>query len=213
MSLFCLLWVPLFYLLRRSITGAGSSGGVWALLFGSITAIIQFFLGNIVSPGGFGFSRWLFGFIDIVSLPVLVPLFLYFLIVLARNFSGEVDFANFTLLWLIPVAALRAISWSPRSDPILLITVPMLWTAIAVGIHFLVIWMANNFRWWKAVLSFPCIFVMPVIAAGAYWAFFSQQTLLGLLLLFVVHIPLGLSLAVDISFSAAKGNSNSYSGK
>jgi len=197
MSLFCLLWVPLVYLLRRSITGTNSSGGVWALLLGSITAIIQFFLGNLVSPGGFGFSRMLFGFIDVVSLPVLIPLFLYLLMFILRGLSGEVDFTNFALLWMIPVAALRAIGWSSRSDPILLITVPLLWTAIACGIGFFISWVAHRFRWWKIVISFPCIVLMPVIAAGSYWAFFSQQTLYGFLLLFAANIPLGLSLVFD----------------
>ena len=192
------MWVPLFYLLRRSITGMGSSGGVWALLLGSITAIIQFFLGDLVSPGGFGFSRWLFGFIDIVSLPVLIPLLLYFLMLIFRGFSGEIDFANFALLWMIPVAALRSINWSSGSDPLLLITVPLLWTAVAVGISFFVNLMANDFRWWKAVISLLCIFLIPVMAAGTYWAFFSQQTLYGFLLLLAVNAPLALSFLFEV---------------
>ena len=198
MSFFCLLWVPLFYLLRRSFTGGGSSGGVWALLLGSITAIIQFFLGYLVSPGGFGFSRWLFGFIDIVSLPALVPLVLYVLLYFFRGFSAEADFANFCLLWLIPVAALRALSWSSSGDSILLIMVPLLWTALAVGIPFFIKLMAGNFRWYTAAASIICILLLPVIAAGAYWAFFSQQTLLGFLLFFTAHIPLAVSLTLDI---------------
>jgi len=124
MSLFCLLWVPLFCLFRRSISGEETPGGVWALLLGSITAIFQFSLGYLVYPGGFGFSRWLYGFVDIVSLPALVPLLVYALFCLFRVFSGSADFANFALLWLIPVAALRAISWSPYGDPLLLVMVP-----------------------------------------------------------------------------------------
>jgi len=198
MSFFCLLWVPLFYLFRRSISGGNSSGGVWALLFGSITAIVQFFLGDFVSPGGFGFSRWLFGFIDIVSLPVLIPLFLCALIFVFRGFSGEVDFAGFALLWIIPVGALRALSWSPLNDPILLVMVPLLWSALAAGISFFINWMINRFRWYSAVVSILCILLLPLIAAAAYWAFFSQQTALGFLLLFLVHIPLGLSFIFGI---------------
>jgi len=198
MSFFCILWVPLFYLLRRAFVNGSGSGGVWALLLGSITAIIQFFLGNFISPGGFGFSRWLFGFIDIVSLPVLIPLVLYMLLFLVRGFAGNADFAGFALLWLIPVAALRAISWSATNDTILLVAVPLLWTALAAGISFFINWMANNLRWYTAVVSILCILILPVVAAAAYWAFFSQQTLLGFLLLFVAHIPVGLSLAFDI---------------
>ena len=198
MSFFCLLWVPLFYLLRRSFTTAGSSGSVWALLLGTLTAIIQFFLGYLVSPGGFGFSRWLFGFIDIVSLPVLVPLFVCFLMLLFRGFSTEADFANFTLLWLIPVAALRALSWSAQFEPVLLVAVPLLWTALAVGIPFFIHWMIKNLRWYTIIVTALCVLILPFVAASSYWAFFSQQTALGFLLLFVSNIPLGISLTLDI---------------
>jgi len=199
MSFFCLLWVPLFYLLRRSISGGNGSGGVWALLLGSVTAIVQFFLGNFISPGGFGFSRWLSGFVDIVSVPVLIPLFLCTLIFLLRGgFSGDMDFTGFALLWLIPVAALRALSWSSRNDPILLVMVPILWTALAAGISFFIHWMINRFRWYSAAVSIICIPLLPAAAAAAYWAFFSQQTALGFLLLFVVNIPMGVSIASDI---------------
>jgi len=127
MTFFCLLWVPFFYLLRRSFVDEGaSSGGVWALLLGSITAIVQFFLGYIIIPGGFGFSRFVFGFFEIVSFPVLVPLLIYFIMVLFRGFSGDIDFANFALLWLFPIGALRALSWSSMNDPILLVLTPLL---------------------------------------------------------------------------------------
>ncbi|MDR2596902.1 MAG: hypothetical protein LBC76_06225 [Treponema sp.] len=201
MSFFCLLWVPLFYLLRRSFTGTSGSGSVWALLLGSITAIIQFFLGYFVNPGGFGFSRWLFGFIDIVSLTVLVPLLIYLLLMLFSGFSGDMDFANFAMLWLIPVAAMRALSWSSANEPILLVAVPLLWTALAIGIPFFINWMLSNFRWYTAIISIICILVLPIAASTAYWAFFSQQTALGFLLFFVTQIPLVFSLTLDILHS------------
>jgi len=197
-TFFCVLWVPLFYLFRRSFAGGNTPGGVWALLLGSITAIIQFFLGYLVSPGGFGFSRWLFGFIDVVSLPVLIPLFICFLMYLFRGFSGDVDFSNFILLWLIPVGAIRALTWSSFSEPILLIAVPLLWTALAVGIPFFINWTVNNFKWYTIIVSFICVLILPITAACAYWAFFSQQTMMGFLFLFVTFIPLGFSLTFDI---------------
>ena len=198
MSFFCLLWVPLFYLLRRSFAGGSDSGNVWALLLGSITAITQFFLGYLVSPGGFGVSRWLFGFIDIVSLPVLIPLVICFLMFLFRGFSGDADFAGFSLLWLIPVATLRALSWSSYNEPILLVAVPLLWTALAVGISFFIYWMMSNFRWYTAAVSILCILILPVLCATVYWAFFSQRTALGFLLLAAAHIPLIISITTDI---------------
>jgi hypothetical protein len=193
MTFFCLLWVPLFYLFRRSLVGAGNtSGSVWALLLGSITAIVQFLLGYIFSPGGFGFSRWLFGFFEIVGMPALLPFIAYFVMYMFGGFS-DADFANFTLLWLIPVGALRALSWSSMNDPILLVMTPLLWTAIAVGISYLIIWMTNSYNPFISVLAILCMIILPVAASTAYWAFFSQQTLLGFLLLLAAHIPFGLS--------------------
>jgi len=193
MTFFCLLWVPLFFLFRRSLVGAGNtSGSVWALLLGSITAIVQFLLGYIFSPGGFGFSRWLFGFFEIVSMPVLLPFIAYFIMYMFGGFS-DADFANFTLLWLIPVGALRALSWSSMNDPILLVMTPLLWTAIAVGISYLIIWMTNSYNPFISILAVLCMILLPVAASTAYWAFFSQQTLLGFLLLLAAHVPFGLS--------------------
>ena len=193
MTFFCLLWVPLFFLFRRSLVGAGNtSGSVWALLLGSITAIVQFLLGYIFSPGGFGFSRWLFGFFEIVSMPVLIPFIAYFIMYMFGGFS-DADFANFTLLWLIPVGALRALSWSSMNDPILLVMTPLLWTAIAVGISYLIIWMTNSYNPFISVIAILCMILLPVAASTAYWAFFSQQTLLGFLLLLAAHVPFGLS--------------------
>jgi hypothetical protein len=196
-SIFCLLWVPSFYLFRRSILEREGTGGVLALLLGSITAIIQFLLGYLVSPGGFGFSRWFFGFIDIVSLPALIPMILYAFLNLVRSFSGDADFTDFALLWIIPCAALRAISWSSTNDPLLLITVPLLWTALAVGIPFFIKIMMSNLCWYTAVISILCILLLPVMAVASYWAFFSHNALFGFLLLFAAHIPFGLSFVFN----------------
>ena len=142
-------------------------------------------------------SRWLFGFIDLVSLPVLVPLLICFLMLLFRGFSGDADYANFTLLWLIPVGALRALSWSALNDPVLLVMTPLLWTALAVGITFFINWIMRDFRWYIIAAAALCIIALPVSAAATYWAFFSQQTLLGFGLLVVTNVPLGLSFVFE----------------
>ena len=197
MSLFCMLWVPLFYLFRRSVAGEGGSGGVWALLLGSLTAIFQFSFGYTVNPGGFGFSRWLSGFIDIVSLPALVPILVYAILILFKYFSGNINFESFALLWIIPVAALRAVSWSSLNDPILLVMVPLLWTAVAVGIPFFIKCIVTRFRWYVVIPSALCILALPLSAASAYWAFFTQQESLGFLLFFAALIPLLVSSIMD----------------
>ncbi|MDR1900445.1 MAG: hypothetical protein LBQ55_10585 [Treponema sp.] len=200
MSLFCFLWMPLFYLFWRSVNpGETSSGGVWALLLGSVTGIFQFLLGSFVNPGGFGFSRWLSGFVDIVSLPVLIPLMVYFLFVFFKVFSGAADFSGFALLWTIPVAAIRAVSWSSVNDPILLVLVPLLWTSIAVGIPFFVHIIING-RIQVVIPSALAIPAIPVLAATVYWAFFSQRILLGFGLLAAALIL----LVVPAALAAAR---------
>jgi hypothetical protein len=197
MSFFCLLLVRLFYLFRRSTSGEGGAGGVWALLLGSVTAIFQFSLGNLVYPGGFGFSRWLYGFVDVVCLPALAPVLLYSILCLFRVFPGSPDFANFALLWVIPVAALRSISWSSQGDPLLLVMVPLLWTALAAGIPFFINCIFARFRWYVVIPSILCILALPLAAASAYWAFFSQKTMLAFLLFFAALIPVIVSITLD----------------
>jgi hypothetical protein len=199
MSLFCFLWTPLFYLFWRSVNpGETGTGGVWALLLGSVTGIFQFFLGSFVNPGGFGFSRWLSGFVDIVGLPVLVPLAVYFLFILLKIFSGTADFAGFALLWIIPVAAVRAVSWSSVNDPVLLVLVPLLWTSIAVGIPFFIHLVINGRRW---TIIFPILGIaaLPALAATVYWAFFSQRLFPGFGLLALTFVPLVASTVLSIA--------------
>ncbi|MDR0315965.1 MAG: hypothetical protein LBH97_03590, partial [Treponema sp.] len=198
MSLFCLLWVPLFYLFRRSISCGESGGGVWALLLGSITAIFQFLLGSLVSPGGFGFSRWVSSFVDIVSLPVLVPLAVYLLLIVFRLFSGHSDFSGFILLWLVPGAALRSIGWSAMGSPLLLVLPPLLWTALATGIPLFVKYIfIHHTRWYTVVLSGLAILALPFAAATCWWAFFAQRTFLGILFLILSLLPMVISIVLD----------------
>jgi hypothetical protein len=198
MSLFCFLWMPLFYLFRRSVSaGEGGSGAVLALLLGSVAAIFQFFFGSLADSGGFGFSRWISGFVDIVSLPALIPLAIYLVFIAVRLLSGAPDFANFALLWLIPVAAFRSVSWSSLNDPILLVAVPLLWTAIAVGIPFFVN-IAVSGPPPVIVLAALAILIIPLLAATAYWAFFAQKTALGYGLLGITLAPAAVSIILSM---------------
>jgi len=158
-------------------------------MLGSITAIIQFFLGNVIDPGGFGFSRIVFGFFDIACFPVLLPVFIYLIILIFKRFSVDVDFANFALIWLIPIGALRALSWTSTNDPILLVLAPLLWVSLAVGISFFIDLAKNHFRWYTLILAVICIPILPAAASLSYWAFFSQLTLYGFALLGLMYIP------------------------
>jgi hypothetical protein len=204
MSLFCLLWMPLFYLFWRSIAPTGQSGygGVWALLLGSIAGLFQFFYGAFIGPGGFGFSRWLSGCIDLVAAPVLLPLIVCLVMTVFRLNSGTPDFTGFALLWIIPMGALRAVSWAPQADPVLLVLMPLLWTAIAGGIPFLgsiVLWSP----WPLRIVAGLFILALPLLAATVYWAFFCQDLNLGYPLLALTLVPL---LAACIRAAILKGS-------
>ena len=204
MGFFCLLWVPLFYLFWRSIKGQGEfSWGVVALIAGSVVAMLQFLFGSIIEPVGFELSRWMSAFIDIVAMPVIVPLLLYFLLSLNKildNSTDSVDFAGFALLWLIPSGAIRAVSWSVQSDPIQLVLVPLLWTAIAVGVPFLV----SFYRYRQIFVIIPAFLgalFVPFAATYAYWAFFAQLTLWGYIFLVAAMAP----MLVTIVFAFLRG--------
>ena len=202
MSLFCLLWTPLFYLFWRSLLrpeqrpGGQNEGfgGVWALLMGGVVALSQFFLGSLVNPGGFGLSRWFSALVDVVSLPAVIPLGVYFVLVSVRRPQNAragakalyPAFTNFALLWLIPGAAIRAVSWSALSDPCLLVLVPLLWTALVVGIPLFFGFTGEGFHP-AGVLG---VLGLPLIAAAAYWAFFSQKNILGFILTGITLVPL-----------------------
>ncbi|MDR2136073.1 MAG: hypothetical protein LBO76_05605 [Treponema sp.] len=194
MSLFCLLWPPLFYLFWRSVSPAGESGygGVWALLLGSVAANFQFFYGAFVRPGGFGFSRWLSGCVDLVAVPVLLPLLVCLAMTVFRMIAGTVDFTGFALLWIIPMGALRAVNWGARGDPVLLVLVPLLWTAIAAGLPFLGGVVLRG-PWPARILAGLAALALPPLAATVYWAFFRQEHSLGFPLLALSVAPLAAS--------------------
>jgi hypothetical protein len=197
MSLFCLLWIPLFYLFRHSLSQDNPpSGGVLALLLGGIVAMVQFFLGNLVNPGGFGLSRWVSACIDVIALPAVLPLLVYLVFIVFRFLSGPFDFANFALLWLIPGAAIRAVSWSAENDPILLVLAPLLWTAIALGVSFFIDLMLRSSRWYVQGPLGLGILAQPLTAAAAWRAFYSQRFSLGALLFVLAMLPMMVSLVL-----------------
>ena len=197
MSLFCFLWMPLFYLFWRGVAGNDTvAGGVWALILGSVVAMLQFFLGSLVEPGGFGFSRWVSGCVDIVTLPAVAPLLVYLFLVSLKIVPGSADFASFALLWLIPGAGIRAVSWSSQNDPILLILVPILWTAIVVGIPFFITIIQGS-RKFVIIPAGLAILIIPLAAASSYWAFYTQKSFLGFFLLLAAAAPMLVSIVLS----------------
>jgi len=204
MALFCFLWIPLFYLFWRGVSPGSGAGWTWALIAGVVSAAIQFFAAPIVTPAGFGFSRWLSGFVDIVVMPALIPLLVCLLLYFLKVINDPGDFPHFALLWLIPIAAVRSLTWGYiQRDAIVLVLVPILWTAISVGIPFFINLILNNMR--PVILALSCLALVfiPFAAATAYWAFFSHQTAIGVIL-FVVAIAPMLTTA-SLSFIRSRG--------
>ncbi|MDR2661665.1 MAG: hypothetical protein LBC31_01555 [Treponema sp.] len=194
MTVFCFLWTPLFYLFWRSLHDESAlTGGTWALLVGTIIAFFRFFLGSFVNPGGFGFSRFVSACVDVVALPAALPFIVCIVFAALRIISAQANFTNYAFLWLIPVAAVRALGWSAQRDPILLIGVPLLWTAIVAGMGLFIRYIQNGWGW----VVIPAILgtaVLPLTAAAAYWALFAHYTMAGLVLLILCLIPMGVSL-------------------
>jgi hypothetical protein len=194
MSLFCLLCIPLLYLLRRRPSERGES--IWGLPLGAVAVAVQYLFGPLVTPGGFGLSRWMSGFVDIVGLPALIPLIVCGALVILRVFPHGADYAGFTLLWLAPLAAIHSISGA-SSSPIPLIVVPLLWSAQAIGIPFFIDGMVRNPRGYFVFFATLGIAALPIAAITSWWAFFSHQNLWGALLLLLSVIPAVISVLMS----------------
>jgi hypothetical protein len=197
MSIFCLLWIPLFYFFRRSIYNGKTVMGWWALLPGCAAVLVRYLTGPFIAPVGFDLSRWLSGFIDIVSLPVLVPIVVCVLLAALRLFPSDVDIGGFTLLWLVPLSSYNSVDRSLLYSPLMLVLVPLLWTAQALGISFFIGCIIKYRRWYVTIPSIPAAAALPLIASTSWWAFYSQQTLAGCLSLFVSLIPALVSMIVE----------------
>ena len=207
MSFFCLMWVPLLYLLRRSISSARGGWYLWALLTGCAFTALQYSVGPLIPPGGFGFSRWLSGFFEIVSMPVIISFVLCALLVKLRALPASVSYADFALQYLIPLAAYRSVNWISPGHPEFLVVVPVLWTAQAVGIPFFFGLVAKNTRWYVLFVLSLGVSLLPVAAATTWWAFYCQRPIVGLVLLFVSIIPAAVSVILDFS-RHKEGNRN-----
>lgn len=192
----------MFYLFWRSATGSQNfTGGVWALLAGTVIAFVQFFLDSFIESGEFGLSRWLSGCVDIVVLPALAPIFAYLLLAGLKIVHGPLDFANFAQLWLIPGALIRALSWSSQNNPIYLVLVPILWTTISVGVPFFINLIIHSKSYFLIPPAALGILSIPAAAASSYWAFFSQKNSLGFLLLLAAIAPTLVSIILSYQHS------------
>jgi hypothetical protein len=195
MNLFCLLWGPLFYFFWVSLfqTKGSNPGGVWVLLLGSVFALIKLITGPWIFPGEFGDYRWISALVDTVGIPALLPFVLYALFAAFRIIPFSGDPAGFALLWLIPQGIFRSVSREGRHDPLFLALVPLLWTAIVVGISLFIRAMLDGNRRFLAFLAVPGILALPLAAVTCYWAFFCQRLLWGWALFAISILPLVIS--------------------
>lgn len=184
----------MFYLFWRSLNEhSGMQGGIWALVLGAMVALVQFFLGTLIDPGGFGVSRWFSACIDIVGLPAALPFIVCLVCSMFKVIPEDADYTNLAFLWLIPVAALRALGWSALHDPLLLLGVPLMWTAIVTGMGFFLHIVQDG--WGMKAIAAACgAAALPLAATTAYWAFFSQRTTAGFILLALTLVPALVSL-------------------
>ena len=150
---------------------------------------MHYFFGDLVTPGGFGLFRWLHGFADIICLPVIVPLAICLTIAILKIIPSTVNYTVFTLLFLIPLAAIRSMTMNSSPTPISLVLVPVLWIAQAVGIPFFAGCIRRNPRWYVIIPLAICIGAQPLAAVTSWWAFFSHQNTMGFGLLFVSMVP------------------------
>jgi hypothetical protein len=163
---------------------------------GGVAVAIQYFVGPLLDPGAFGFSRWMSGFVDIVSLPVLIPLMVCAALVMLKKFPVTADYAGFTLIWLIPLAVIRSMSGNIPS-PIPLVVVPSLWIAQALGIPFFISCILKKPRWYVIVPSALGIIALPIIATSSWWAFFVNRQPMGFLLIGASLIPAIISIIMN----------------
>ncbi|GHV81736.1 hypothetical protein AGMMS49991_02940 [Spirochaetia bacterium] len=194
MSLFCLLWVPLLLFFWLSLVSKEKSGAVpfWALVLGTLAALIHYFAGYVIKASGFALSRWFFALIDIIIIPAVLPFLAWFLLSFFRQIDEKAEPAQFALLWFIPVSIACSIKWSVLRNPVFLILAPILWTAVALGVDFFIHIIRDHYSLWIIIPAAMGIAVIPCLAASSFWAFYAQKTLPGLLLLLVTAIPSGI---------------------
>ena len=198
MILFCLLWVPMFYFLIRSISIERENRSGWALFLGGVAVILLILFGEFIEPVDFGIYRWLNGFVDIVSLPALLPFFICLLLAAIKKNMAETDFLGFALLWLVPFSLYRSGDWSSLGTPLMLVLVPVLWTIQVCGIAFFIEYMIQNPKIKVIIPSVIGIITIPIIAATSWWEFFSNSSLSGSLLMSAIFLPASISLIFRI---------------
>jgi hypothetical protein len=191
MSLFCLALPFVFFFFWKSLSDEHSIsvGGIWALVLGSILAIIHYFASPLISSGEFGFLQWMKGFVDVILFPSLSAFSVCLLLKLLKMFSAPINVTNFLLLWSIPFGIFHMMAYGTQAEALYLVVVPLMWISLAVGLGFFI----KLIPLVKRLISVLCIagtVFLPFIAATSYWALFCQNYALGYFLFSVTLMPM-----------------------
>jgi hypothetical protein len=205
MSLFCFLIIPLFIAFRHSLSrSCGRKGLTLAFALGLIASFLRSAIGDVIPAGLFGFLRWVHLFIDRSAFPALLPLAGWALLRKFRGTTFDVELADFALIWLVPVAASRAIAWSASGNPAELVLMPLLWLSIVVGVPRLIDAAEEEFGI-RAFGAATLAVLLPLIGTTAVWAFFTHRPLLGSFLFVICAAPATWSTVVSILQAEAAG--------
>jgi hypothetical protein len=193
MSLFCLALPIVFFIFWKSLSEdhAVSTGGIWAVVLGSILAIIHYFTSPLITSGEFGFLQWMIGFVDVIVFPVITALAVCLLCMLLKIFSATINVTNFLLLWCFPFGVAQMMSHSLQAGALYLVIVPLIWIALAVGFGFFIKSIPAVKRWIAVFCIIGSVF-LPFIAATAYWALYCQDYVLGYSLFGVTLLPMAI---------------------
>lgn len=176
MILFSILWIPSLYMFVEALQqprDPEKKGLILAVLGGCLLSVMTFFIPNLLPEGAFGFMRWLHGFVDVIAVPVLLPLLFRYMLQIRYLHQSYIEIHQFVLVWLIPVALVKSIQWNFHKDAILLVLTPLLWGAQAIGIPW-ALEKAEEEIGFKSFLSYTTAVLLPLLASTAYWAFFSK---------------------------------------
>ncbi|MFA6507575.1 MAG: hypothetical protein WCT14_15850 [Treponemataceae bacterium] len=187
MSLFCLFFVPAFYVFRRDSLSEEKSafpepGVISGFILGLIAAFIRFSWGELFSLRGYGFAAFAVQLIDGAPYDALLPIACYAFL---RRFGrprrrfDETEAVNFSLAWLVPICALRSIYWSSVPDPVRLVIIPILFVSLAVSFPHWIRKALDEYGLSQAI-AIIVVVLSPLTVAGVSWAFFTHRPIFGL---------------------------------
>lgn len=152
---------------------------VLVFLVNTLLSFFKYLNGPVIQDNAFGFMRWLYYFIDILSLPLIIPLLLGLFVFIFLRRDSFYSVMEFTLVYFIPESFFRAMLWSEIPDPVLLVAVPVLWTALAIGIPYLLMLFHEEI----GILSYGSLvgaIVLVPLSNTAIWALYERNFLLGI---------------------------------